>query len=135
MQEAQASLQGKKCTFFFFTFIKHAIFLKLAKEIEDVFDKQLFISFTFNVVILVTSSYLAVVNFMGLYWDDPAPSYTSAASSLVLALISGKRLQDLTNLSQAVFDRFSSALDALNLADSPKDFVSPESEQARYEVW
>ncbi len=86
-------------------------------------------------VILVTSSYLAVVNFMGLYWDDPAPSYTSAASSLVLALISGKRLQDLTNLSQAVFDRFSSALDALNLADSPKDFVSPESEQARYEVW
>ncbi len=92
---------------------------------------ELFVSFTFNVLILVTSSYLSVVNFMKLYWDDALPSYTNAASSLVLGALSGKRLLDLTNLTQAVYDRFSSALDTLNLLDSPSEFSRPESSQAR----
>lgn len=104
---------------------------RVAKALEDAFAKSLFNSFVFNVLILITSSYLCVVNFMGLYWDDNLPSYTSAMSSLVLSVMSGIRIMDLANNTQRVFDKFASALDCIDLLESVDDFATPEAKQIR----
>ncbi len=67
---------------------------------------------------------------MGLYWDERLPSYTSAASSLVLAASSGGRILHLTNHVQRTYDAFAAALDAVDLLDGAK-FDSAEARQAR----